>query len=182
MVLKDTLKRFPLLKVLQGIFFVVVSAGTLYNAYFISEHSRKIYKPVIGVFDVKTFRVLIDNDGSNNYENVKGAVLDLIFKNTGNLPAKNVKVLSKLKIGNTTLPFTERELSEGFVLLQGGTASNRATISKQTLDKMLDGEQLILSVDMHYTDWEEEILTTYTSSYEVQIRSKNPLDLAVNNH
>lgn len=173
------LQNFSLIKFLQGIFFIVVSVGTVYNAYFMLEQSRAINKPVIGVHEIKTYRHMINPDQGQSYDNVKGVSIFFIFKNTGRLGASDFKPILKMKIGNIIQPRVDTEYRQGTYLLQDGTASLKKTINKGSLDKILSGEKCICSIELKYSDWDRKHSYEYSTDYEVKIVNKAPLNLSL---
>lgn len=162
-------------KVAQVLFFLVVSCGTIYNAYFLTQQSRLIYKPVLGVVEVKTTRMF---DKEDILDNIKAVKIDFIIENRGNLPAKNVRIKTTGKIGNTVLPYTESDQKEGIILIQNVKVTNTATISKDVLNKMIqEDEKLIYTVELSFSDWDNHDYG-YASKFEIYVTNKEPLTLS----
>ena len=97
------------------------------------------------------------------------------------MPAKKCKVKTTGKIGNTTLPFTEDEkASKGVVLIPNAKVTNVATLSKNTLDRLIEKEEkLIYTVELSYSDWEDYEKYEYPSYYEIAVTQKSPLNLTI---
>jgi hypothetical protein len=100
--------------ILQIVFFVAVSGGTIFNSCQLKKQSalnerqwNSIYYPVAGIVEIKTVKYLINVKEKDTYENIAGAVVVFKIKNTGNVPVKDFKFDVRTKIGNTTLPFEE---------------------------------------------------------------------------
>lgn len=100
------------------------------------------------------------------------------MENTGNLPAKNFKIKTTGKIGNTVLPYTETENNEGIVLIQNTKVTNSATIGKSTIKRLVEKEEkLIYTIELSYSDWENYKDYNYPSRFEIYVLSKSPLEL-----
>ena len=169
-----------LLNVMQIIFYVAIIILTVYNLWFTRIQSNLIFKPIIGVTDVKTMKILTNIEGEDTYENVIAAKIDFEVKNVGNLPAKNFKIKTIGKIGDTILPHTVAEKKEGVRLIPQNEVVNTATISKNTIHKLVEkGEKLIYKVEFFYTDWDDYKEYNYSSYFEVYVIKKSPLNLGI---
>lgn len=177
--MSDSKKSCQFFSWLQAIFYIVVSFATLYNLYAADRHNKLIFKPVIGVADVKTHR-LITNESANGLDDVLGAKITFEIENKGSLPAKNVKISVRGKIGNTTLSFTENEnLSKGIIMIQNTKYSNAPQIGKSILLRMKNNEKLFYKVSISFTDFEEYQAYQYDQFFEVRIITEKPLELGV---
>jgi hypothetical protein len=169
-----------LLNILQIIFYVVISICTIYNLWFTRVQSNLIFKPIIGVVDIKTTRLLGDIDGKDVYENVKAVKIDFIIKNTGNLPAKNFKIKNIGKIGNTILSYEKAKEDKGVTLIPPNVLINTATIDDNVIRRLVENkEKLIFKVELFYSDWDDYKKYNYSSYFEVLVITKNPLNLGV---
>ena len=175
-------------KILQIVFFVVVSGGTIFNSCQLQKQSELnekqwnlIYYPVAGIVDVKTTRYLINLKEKDTYENVAYATVQFVIKNTGNLPLKDFKFNVRTKIGNTTLSFEENpEMKKGIRLLQGMITTNQVTIQKAVMERMLNNkERCITTYQFSYSDWKGYKSDSYTYACEIKIIQKSPLSLIV---
>lgn len=167
-----------LVSCLQIIFYVVVSIGTVTNLYITNQNNKLIFKPAIGVVDVDAMRILQDKEHPNLDEALGGRI---IFKigNTGSLPAKNVKISVRGKIGNTTLPFTENEnVAQGVVMVQDTKYSNTVNFHKEILARM-KAERLIYKISLSYADFENYQSYQHDQFFEVRIQSESPFQFGV---
>jgi len=168
-----------LLNIMQIIFYVVISILTVYNLWLNRIQSNLIFKPIVGVADVKPTRILTNIDEEEDtYENVIGAKIDFVVKNVGNLFAKNIKIETTGKIGDTILPHTVKEKNKGVIMIPQNTAVITATIGKDIIRRLVEkGEKLIYKVEFFYTDWDDYKEYNYSSYFEVIVIKKSPLDL-----
>lgn len=170
-------------KVGQLVFYIIIAGTAIYNLYIANRQSKLIFKPVVGVVEVKTTRHVANlSEGSKaSYDSVRYATVAFVIKNVGNLPAKNLKTLVRGKLGDTNLAYTEKNKDKpGVVLIQNAEVTNRARISKSTLETLLKKKKrLIYTVKISYTDWEEYNNYDYSTSYEVTMIRKEPLTLKV---
>jgi len=164
--------------VLQIIFFIVIGFSTIYSLRLTSKYNKLIFKPVVGITDIKITRLIV---GKDTYENVKGVSLQIIIENVGNLPAKNALIMTRGKLGDTNLPFREPKANEGVTLIQNTKYTNETIIGREVLDKMLTNKdlRLIYRIEISYTDWENYNQYNYPSYFEVLIINKEPLNLVV---
>lgn len=168
-----------LLNVMQIIFYVGIILLTMYNLWFTRIQSNLIFKPIIGIMNVKTTRILTNINGEDTYENVIAAKIDFVLKNVGNLPAKNFKIKTIGKLGDTILPHTDDGKKEGVRIIQQNEVINTATISKNIIQKLVEGrEKLIYKVELFYTDWDDYKEYNYSSCFEVFVTKKSPLNLS----
>jgi len=169
-----------MVKIAQLVFYAIIALATIYTLYLTNKQSKLLFKPVVGVVDVKTLRHLT-NLKEDTYDNVKFVTISFIIKNVGNLPAKNLKISVRGKIGNTILPYIENDPErdkQGVVLIQDTQATNKATISKSVLDRVVKNDQdLTYTVGLSYSDWEEYEKYSYSSTYEIYVTRKEPLTL-----
>ena len=183
---RDKLSRIVL--ILQIVFFIAVSGGTIFNSYQLRKQSalnekqwNLIYYPVAGIVEVKTIPYFVNVKEKYAYENLAGAAVVFKFKNTGNVPIKDFKFDVSTKVGNTTLPFEEYpEMKKGIRLLQGMETTNQLTLLKEHLDRMLKNkERCITTYEFSYSDWKGYKSDRYKYACEIKIIQKSPLLLAV---
>lgn len=156
-----------LLNVMQIIFYVGIIILTIYNLWFTRVQSNLIFKPIIGVVDIKTMRLLGDTDGKDVYENVKAVKIDFIIKNTGNLPAKNFKIKNIGKIGNTILSYEKAKEDKGVTLIPPNILINTAIIDDNVIRRLVENkEKLIFKVELFYSDWDDYKKYNYSSYFE----------------
>ncbi|MCK4377462.1 MAG: hypothetical protein KAV97_04525 [Actinomycetia bacterium] len=168
-----------LLKYSQMIFYVVIGTCTAYNLWLTRKQSNLVFKPFIGVMDIKTTRMLIDINKKDVYENVKCVKIDFVIKNVGNLPAKNFKIKTIGKIGNIILPHEEDKKNEGGTILPQQVLINTAIIGKDVIDGLVERkEKLRYEVELFYSDWENYQQYNYSSYFDIFVINKNPLHLA----
>lgn len=162
----------------QIAFVIIISLTTIYNLCLTRKQSKLVFKPFIGVVDANITKII---DGSDTYDNTKGVLLRFNLENVGNLPAKNVKILTVGKIGNTILPRTEADEKEGITLAPHMKVTNSANFGRDVLVRLVEkGERLVFSVQLSYSDLEDYELQDYTSYYEIAVVKKDPLALALN--
>ena len=163
-------------KIIQVIFFFIIIVCTVYNLRISIRQTNLIFKPVIGVIGVNIEPEFEENK-ADIYENVENATITFRIKNTGNLPAKDFKVKTAGKLGNTTLPHTE-DSKAGGILVQNVGAVNTTTISKEIIKKLVEEEErLIYTVQLSYSDWEDYEKYDYKNMYEIYLISKKPFKL-----
>jgi hypothetical protein len=146
------------------------------------RQSKIVYKPVVGITNAKTTRLLSDKT-QDTYDSVTSVICKFIIENVGSLPAKNFKIKPQLKIGNTILPHSEQDENyQGTILIPKVKANNYARINKDTLNRMIQTkERLIYTIEIFYSDWEDYQKYAYKCEYEIKILKKEPLHLAVYN-
>ena len=177
--LKEKSKEY--IPVAQILFYLVIAITTSWSLYITRRQSDLIFKPAVGIVDAKTTRHIIP-DSVDVYKNVTGATIAFTIENAGTLPAKDVKIKVRGKIGNTTLPYTETETGlteEGIVLLPKAKVFNRPKIGKRTIERMVAKERLIYTIQLSFTDWEDYKPYSYSVRYEVSVTKKSPLLLRV---
>jgi len=169
-----------LLDILKIIFYVVIGICTVYNLWFTNVQSNLIFKPIIGVVDIKTTRLLGDIDGKDVYENVKAVKIDFIIKNTGNLPAKNFKIKNIGKIGDTILSYKKAKEGKGVTLIPTNVLINTANIDNKVIHRLVENkEKLIFKIELFYSDWDDYKEYNYSSYFEVIVIKKSPLNLGI---
>ncbi|MBL7205493.1 MAG: hypothetical protein ISS63_14385 [Desulfobacteraceae bacterium] len=177
---KETSTLSIIVKIAQLIFYAIIAFTTIYTLRLTNKQSKLIFKPVVGVVDVKTTRHLT-NVKEDSYDNVRFVTIAFVLKNVGNLPAKNLKISVRGKLGNTILPYTENDTEagdRGVVLIQDAQVTNKATISKSVIDKLVKHDQkLTYTIGLSYSDWEEYEQYGYSSIYEIYVKGKEPLSL-----
>ena len=135
--------------------------------------------PMVGVTGVRPLRFLKDAK-VDNYEGVAGFKIHFQVENLGTRPAKNSRISTKGKIGNTVLPYTESEGDAGVTIFPGVKVFNIVVVSKGTLDRLvLEKERLIYTVDLSYTDWEGHHKYENPQSFQVKVSEKDPLNLKI---
>jgi len=163
---------------LQIVFFITVSIGTIYNLYCINRQNKLIYRPVVGITDVKTTRYLKDST-TDTFENVDYVSVEFTIENVGSLPVKNFKIKPLLKIGDTILPYEDVDY-KGTGLVQKAKVKNTAIVRKDIIGRMLKTkEKLIWSIQMTYSDWENYETYSSESSYEIRVTTTEPLNVTV---
>ena len=174
-----------LLNILQGIFYVVVSAATIWSLYLAISNSRLSFKqaellstPVVGITDLKTNRFF--NPGTKDtYDNIKYAEIKFSIKNTGSVAVKNFKLNLNWKIGNTTLPVTQlSQTQKGIDLLQGMTTFHSLKVTKNIIDKTIASKPedgLVINYDFTYSNWSEDKTYKYQPSFMLIVADKEPL-------
>ncbi len=135
--------------------------------------------PLVGVTNAQITRMLKEKD-VDTYDSVQGVLVKFTIKNTGVRPAKNVRLQTKAKIGRVVLPYTEGETKPGVILFPGVETFNMVSIDKSTIEKMVQGQKLLVIVNLSYTDWEGRYKQDFLQIFEVVIIQKEPLNLAVN--
>ena len=168
-----------LVPIFQVVFYIIVGLTTVYNSYITVKHEKLIFKPVIGVSNVKA-EMIIKDENSKSFNDVLYTKIIFEVKNTGSLPAKNVRIVTHGKIGNTTMSFTKSEnISKGIIMVQNVTYTSIVTIGKEALIRLHKGEKLIYNVEISYTDFEEYEKYEYPQFFEVQIIQDSPVNIKV---
>ena len=163
-------------KIIQVIFFFTIIVCTVYNLCISIRQTNLIFKPVIGVIGVNIEPEFEENK-AETYENVVNAKIIFKISNTGNLPAKDFKIKTIGKLGNTTLPHTE-DSKAGGILVQNVVGVNTTTISKEIIKKVVEeGVKLVYTVQLSYSDWEDYETYDYGNMYEIYLMSKTPFKL-----
>lgn len=166
---------------LQIIFYIATVTGLIYNSCLTRKQNKLIFKPVVGVVEAKTNRLRQSIDSADTYNNVQFLVVDLVLQNKGNLPAKNFIAKTTAKVGNTTLPYTEKDNKyQGAILVQGASSTSSITVEKAYLDRVvINKEKLIIDVDISYTDWEEYNDYNYNVKFQVKPTSIDPFTVSI---
>ncbi|MBI4549628.1 MAG: hypothetical protein HY714_01715, partial [Candidatus Omnitrophica bacterium] len=152
------------------------------NHSFLAKQNKLLYRPVIGLTKIDTFKYLTDNalkePELSAFNNVKQAAIKFHIENVGSLAAKNFKIQVRGKIGDTWLPFTEKYADKkGVPFLPKMIAFSYATVGRETLERMKKGDALIYHVNIRYDDWENEPRDDYTQKIEIKISSEQPFAL-----
>jgi len=164
--------------ILQIIFFVIIGSSTVISLILSYKQNKLIFKPVIGITDVRTTRIFLGQE--DKLENVKGVIIQFVIENVGNLPAKNLKIKTTGKLGNTILPHTEGKNSDGVHIIPNAKYLNEATIGIDIIRKMIeDKTKLIYTVELSYADWENYTQYSYPLFFEIYVTKKEPLNLGV---
>jgi hypothetical protein len=164
---------------IEIVFFITVIICTVVNLNITKQQQRLIFKPVVGVVNVKPTYVIKDQNLGSKYDNLVGVKFDFVIKNVGNLPAKNVILNVKGMIGKTVLPKVESEPNDGIVLIQDTEVTNTRTIDDRVLHRLVhEEEELVFTIDINYTDWEEFDNYSFSNKYKITVESKDPLKLS----
>jgi hypothetical protein len=111
----------------------------------------------------------------DTYANTTGLIVNFIVGNTGSIPAKNVKIDLTGKIGNVILRRIEPSSDEGFIVPSQGKFSISSFIEKNDLKRLVeDGEKLIYSIKISYSDFKGYEPQEYTSYSELELVAKDP--------
>lgn len=175
---KNTKKScwFIAFKVIEVIFFVIIIVCTVYNLRLSIRQTNLIFKPVIGVIGVSV-EPKIEEGKPDTYENVVNAKITFKISNTGNLPAKDFKIKTIGKLGNTTLPYTDHPKAGG-IFVQNAVGVNTTTINKDVIKKLVEEkERLLYTVQLSYSDWEDYEKYDYENRIEIYLISKKPFKL-----
>lgn len=114
-------------------------------------------------------------------EDVIGVQIEFIIENKGSLPAKNVKISNKGKIGNTYLAFTkDPSVDLCVVMIQGVKYSNQVKISKDVLARMTnEKERLIYHMELSYSDFEGYGNYSYSQFFEAKVSKRKPFTVSI---
>ena len=176
---KDRLGK--VFKIGSIIFYIIIAIATIWNLRLTVRQTDLIFKPVVGIVDVKKTRHHPVGT-EDTYENIIGASFRFAIQNVGSLPAKNFQIKVIGKLGETTLANRQvfDESHEGVVLVQGAKTFNTPTISKNTIETLVQKkERLFYTLDFSYSDWEEYEHYSYSTIFEVSVNLRTkPLDFA----
>jgi len=138
--------------------------------------------PAIGIVEINTIGLLIDNQQGRDYKNVSNVIIAFKIKNVGNLPAKNFKIDTIGKIDNITLSHKETKRSGGSNVFPQQILINKANIVKDLIKDVVENKKrLRYKVKISYSDWKNYKEYEYFSYYEFVVDNKNPLVFSFQN-
>jgi len=168
-----------ILYIAQIAFFVVIGFLTWRSYELLQQQNNLLHKPIVGVSDIDYLRHFEDLQ-NKGFENLKYVSVVFRIENVGSLPAKQLRMKTVGKFGNTTLPFREDNTNEsGAVIVPGMSFSNTARISKKLLTSLLNksSERLVYTVAISYRDWDDINEYKYNQEFEVEAIQREPLRL-----
>lgn len=157
------------------ILYAVLAIGTIYNLYLTRRQTNLIFMPAVGIITINCINLLIDKEQGLDYENVANVIVSFVIKNVGNLPAKNFKIDTVGKIGNTILSHEEKKRISGSTVFPQQILINTANIDKDLIEKIIKNKKrLRYKVEISYSDWKNYQKYNYSSYYEFVVANKNP--------
>lgn len=175
---KEKLTIENIAHIVQVIFCIFIGCTTIYSLNLTLKYNRLILTPAVGVNDLIINCTLTDTDKGNVYDNVKELKITFNIKNSGTLPAKNLRVTVSGFIGDERLPIENNADSSVNFVLPGAESKKYVIISKDLLNRVAyKKERLIYKVEVKYTDLENYQKYSDVQYYELRLINMNPFEV-----